>query len=102
LCSSITSHSITSFLAYLAEGKTKSQQLLAPEIVRALTELFLVVENQAEVCLDRAFAMRSPHCLPLLPQVWGVSQDMVIETLTKEGLHTWLEKGRRRRKREHK
>ena len=27
------------------------------------------------------------------PQEWGVSQDMVIETLTREGLGTWLEKG---------
>ena len=26
-------------------------------------------------------------------QEWGVSQDLMIETLTKEGLHTWLEKG---------
>ena len=26
-------------------------------------------------------------------QEWGVSQTMVIETLTKEGLGTWLEKG---------
>ena len=26
-------------------------------------------------------------------QEWGVSQDMVIETLTREGLGTWLEKG---------
>lgn len=30
-------------------------------------------------------------CLGL--QEWGVSQDMMIETLTKEGLGTWLEKG---------
>lgn len=26
-------------------------------------------------------------------QEWGVSQIMMIETLTKEGLGTWLEKG---------
>ena len=29
----------------------------------------------------------------LLLQRWGVSQTMVVETLTKESLETWLEKG---------
>ena len=38
-----------------------------------LTELFLSVEN--------------------LSKDWGVSQDLMIETLTREGLNTWLEKG---------
>jgi hypothetical protein len=55
------------------ENKTKSQQTIAPLILRSLTELFLNVENLAER--------------------WGVSQTMVVETLTKESLETWLEKG---------
>ncbi|CAI8006132.1 Zinc finger ZZ-type and EF-hand domain-containing protein 1 [Geodia barretti] len=55
------------------ENKNKSQQTIAPLILRSLTELFLNVENLAER--------------------WGVSQTMVVETLTKESLETWLEKG---------
>ena len=43
-----------------------------PEIVRALTELFLLVENVAED--------------------WGMAQDHLIDMLTTEGLNTWLEK----------
>lgn len=38
-----------SVMSHCAEAKNRSQQLQAPEIVRALTELFLAVENQAEV-----------------------------------------------------
>jgi len=45
---------------------------LIPEIIRALTELFLLVENIAEE--------------------WGVAQDHLIDMLTTEGLNTWLEK----------
>ena len=26
-------------------------------------------------------------------QEWGVSQELMVETLTREGLHTWLERG---------
>ena len=55
----------------MAEEKQKSPQL-KPEIVRALTELFLVVEN--------------------LAQEWGVEQELMVGTLTQEALHTWLEK----------
>lgn len=43
-----------------------------PQIVRALTELFLLVENVAED--------------------WGMAQDHLIDMLTTEGLNTWLEK----------
>ena len=100
------------------ETKNKSQQLLAPEIVRALTELFLAVENQAEVrvfayeyrciiyiyiCSYSDCIVHSGVCVQHTPctqcvwlpwfQEWGVSQAMMIETLTKEGLGTWLEKG---------
>lgn len=73
------------------EAKNRSQQLLAPEIVRALTELFLAVENQAEVCIHVYWCQHNHFCYWL--QAWGVSQIMMIETLTKEGLGTWLEKG---------
>ena len=38
-----------------------------------LTELFLSVEN--------------------LSEEWGISQELMVETLTKEGLNKWLEKG---------
>ena len=55
------------------EGKGKTGHILAPEIIRAMTELFFVVENLAED--------------------WGITQDLLIDTLTKEGLSTWLEKG---------
>ena len=58
-------------LCAMAEEKQKSPQL-KPEIVRALTELFLVVEN--------------------LAQEWGVEQELMVGTLTQEALHTWLEK----------
>lgn len=43
-----------------------------PQIARALTELFLLVENVAED--------------------WGMAQDHLIDMLTTEGLNTWLEK----------
>ena len=26
-------------------------------------------------------------------QEWGISQELMVETLTREGLHTWLERG---------
>ena len=29
----------------------------------------------------------------LSPQEWGISQDLLVETLTREGLHMWLERG---------
>lgn len=81
------------------EAKNKSQQLLAPEIVRALTELFLAVENKAEVhvhywtyCTSCIIQVFVTVWFPWL-QEWGVSQTMMIETLTREGLGTWLEKG---------
>ena len=76
------------------EAKNKAQQLLAPEIVRALTELFLAVENKAEVHVHR-WTYCTTYVAMWLPwlQEWGVSQAMMIETLTREGLGTWLEKG---------
>ena len=46
---------------------------LAPEIVRLLTELFLCVEN--------------------LSQEWGLSEELMMGTLTSEDLHRWLERG---------
>ncbi len=39
------------FLVYTDE-KTKSQQVLSPEIIRVFTGLFLTVENLAEVCVE--------------------------------------------------
>lgn len=55
------------------DSRNKSQQILSPDIVRVLTELFLSVED--------------------LSKEWGVSQELMVETLTKEGLSRWLEKG---------
>lgn len=54
-------------------GKAQGQPSLSPTIVRVLTELFLCVEN--------------------LSKEWGISQELMVETLTKEGLSRWLEKG---------
>ena len=45
---------------------------LKPEIIRALTELFLIVEN--------------------LAQEWGVEQDLMVETISEECLMNWFEK----------
>ena len=74
-----------------AENKTKSQQTIAPLILRSLTELFLNVENLAEVYTS---PFPETDCLlSVILQRWGVSQTMVVETLTKESLETWLEKG---------
>ncbi len=56
-----------------SDSRNKSQQSLSPDIVRVLTELFLCVEN--------------------LSKDWGISQELMVETLTKEGLNRWLEKG---------
>ncbi len=56
-----------------SEFRFKSQQNLSPDILRMLTELFLCVEN--------------------LSEEWGSSQDLMLGTLTKEGLNKWLEKG---------
>ena len=53
--------------------KSDKTGVLKPEILRALTELFLVVENTA--------------------QDWGVEQDLMVETITQESLSQWLEKG---------
>lgn len=58
---------------YSSDGKSKSQQILSPEVIRVFTGLFLTVENLAEVL--------------------GVSQELMVETLSKEALHGWLEKG---------
>ena len=55
------------------DSRTKTQRGLSPDIVRVLTELFLCVEN--------------------LSKEWGISQELMVETLTKEGLNRWLEKG---------
>lgn len=39
------------------DDKTKTKHQLAPEILRALTELFLTVENMAEVCLKMLYSV---------------------------------------------
>jgi len=55
-----------------SDDDSQQGNTLLPEIIRALTELFLLVENIAEE--------------------WGVAQDHLIDMLTTEGLNTWLEK----------
>eukprot|EP00731_Ephydatia_muelleri_P019637 Em0012g462a len=55
------------------ERKERTGYIRAPEIVRAMTELFFVVENLAED--------------------WGITRDVLLDMLTKEELSTWLEKG---------
>eukprot|EP00731_Ephydatia_muelleri_P019712 Em0012g537a len=55
------------------ERKERTGYIRVPEIVRAMTELFFVVENLAED--------------------WGITRDVLLDMLTKEELSTWLEKG---------
>ena len=76
-----------------AEGKGKTGHILAPEIIRAMTELFFVVENLAEVSVPSLRVMFCISTTLLWTQDWGITQDLLIDTLTKEGLSTWLEKG---------
>lgn len=84
---------------YSADAEVKTKQMLAPEIVRVLTELFLTVEDLSEVRLSiKLISLLWYLCVLFLGvwcvlQEWGISQDLMVETLTKEGLHTWLEKG---------
>lgn len=56
----------------LLEDDSQQGNTPVPQIARALTELFLLVENVAED--------------------WGMAQDHLIDMLTTEGLNTWLEK----------
>ena len=64
-------HKSTSFL--LDKGEKSFN--LKPEILRALTELFLVVENTA---ID-----------------WRMEQDLLVETITEDSLSKLLEKVRK-------
>ena len=81
------------------DDKSKTQDQMAPEIIRAFTELFFIVENLAEVRPAHQREREGTHPSPgpwtplLSPQEWGISQDLLVETLTREGLHMWLERG---------
>lgn len=57
---------------YFILDKGEKNYHLKPEILRALTELFLVVENTA---LD-----------------WRMEQDLLVETITEDSLSKLLEK----------
>ena len=45
------SQSLLMTVFLLSDGHIKSSHMVSPEILRALTELFINVENVAEVCL---------------------------------------------------
>lgn len=47
--SSVSLVLVKSYRCFSADEKSKNDHMLAPEIVRAFTELFLTVENQAVV-----------------------------------------------------
>ena len=61
------------FFPHLTESKTNMLLSITPEILRLMTELFLCVEN--------------------LSQEWGLSEELMMGTLTSEDLYRWLQRG---------